>query len=266
MMTVATSIAPRSIEKQAAATRSWSALGMEVVSLNSDEEIEILRPQFPDVRFVAVRENALKLLGRPYVFLNDFLSYCVENKIARFGIVNSDIILRATEKELDLIQSAAPDSMLYGCRLDVNEQGVESKYELGFDYFFFSHEVAARIDRSIFALGAPWWDYYFPLAAVMNGVRVKRINDPIGIHVMHPSRYTRDEYVVLGLATMAYFYTALRNKKGVDAVVQAAQRCLAFRRVDLTELERTPDREQLFVSVVRPGAFALREFLGFVTG
>jgi hypothetical protein len=265
MLTVATSIAPRSIEKQAAATTSWRALGMDVVSLNSKEEIQILRPQFPDVRFVEVRENALKLLGRPYVFINDFLSHCVENKIERFGIVNSDIILRATEKELEEIYSAAPDSMLYGCRLDVNEQGAEAKYELGFDYFFFSHEVAARIDRSIFALGAPWWDYFFPLAAVMNGVKVKRIKDPIGIHVMHPYRYTRDEYVMLGLATMAYFYTALRNKKGVDHAVQSALRCLAFRQIDLTEFERTSDREQLFVRVVRPGAFALREFLGSVT-
>jgi hypothetical protein len=266
MLTVATSIAPRSIEKQAAAANSWKTLGMEVVSLNSEDEIQILRPHFPDVRFVAVRENALKLLGRPYVFINDFLSFCIENRIARFGIVNSDIILRATEQELEEIQSAAPDSMLYGCRLDVDEQATETVYELGFDYFFFSHEVAARIDRSIFALGAPWWDYYFPLSAVMNGVKVKRFGKPIGIHHMHPSRYTRDEYVTLGLATMAYFGTALRNKRGVEREIETALRCLAYRKVDLTEFERTRDREQLFVSVVRPGAFALREFLGFATG
>jgi len=47
LITVATSIAPRNIEKQRVAVMSWVAAGLRIISVNTPEEIELLKTSFP---------------------------------------------------------------------------------------------------------------------------------------------------------------------------------------------------------------------------
>ena len=260
-MIIATSIAPGNIEKQTKAIQSWRESGFEVVSLNTEDEIDTIGNNIPHIEFVTVKTSTLKTLGRPYVFIDDFLAYCIENKIEQFGIVNSDIILQVGGKKLENIKSLCMDSMLYGCRLDVDESGYGRVYEIGFDYFFMSHHVATKIDRSGFALGAPWWDYYLPLSAALNGVKVNRITKPIGIHVWHASRYSKDERVMLGLEFMRYLKTAIVQKTGVDREIRIALDCFSGRGVDLNDIDKIHNQQQLFDKVVCPGAAAIVDIL-----
>ena len=64
MFTVATSIAPKGLELQRKAIASWLRLGFAVISFNNTAEVELLAPQFPEVRFVTVARDGLLYDGQ----------------------------------------------------------------------------------------------------------------------------------------------------------------------------------------------------------
>lgn len=201
VITVATSIAPKGIEKQQRAVASWQALGFHVVSLNTPEEIDELRAQFPQVEFVAVSRHGKQLAGKPYVFLDDVLAHLRDAAGERIcGIVNSDIILRAGPELPAYLWREAEGGLVYGSRVDIRsaEDADGQVYHRGFDFFFFDKAVIDRLPKTNFMLGVPWWDYWMPIGFQLAGVGIKRLDSRIAFHVWHTTNYSTEVLIKFG--------------------------------------------------------------------
>jgi ADP-heptose:LPS heptosyltransferase len=188
---VATSIAPVNIEEQKITINSWINKGFELLSFNTDEELTILEKEFPLVTFVRLENSGKEKYGKPYPLLRDIFDYLFKNNksdIDIFGIVNSDIFLKKDIK--DFILNNVNNSLLFGCRSDVNDFTGEvnsAYYKCGFDYFFFNRELLEIFHRSDINLhmGLQWWDYILPILASNKGKELKRIVSPVALHKRH---------------------------------------------------------------------------------
>lgn len=195
VITVATSIAPKGIDKQQRAIQSWRVLGFRIASLNTAAEIAELAPQFPGVEFIQVSRDGRSLAGKPYVFLDDVLDYLRQDSGSDIvGIVNSDIILRADSALTEYLVREAEGALVYGSRVDIKaaDDTTGALYHRGLDFFFMDREVIERLPRTQFMLGVPWWDYWVPIGFQLNGVRIKRLDSRIAFHVWHPTNYSSE--------------------------------------------------------------------------
>lgn len=200
-ITIATSIAPKCIEKQQRAVASWRTFGFRVVSLNTPGEIAQLQAHFPDVEFVAVERHGKHLAGKPYVYLDDVLAYLhAEAASGVCGIVNSDIILRADAHLPSCLWQEAQQTLVFGSRVDIRsaDDDVGSVYHRGFDFFFLDRTLIPRLPKTNFMLGVPWWDYWVPIGFQQAGVPTKRLDSRIAFHVWHPTNYSTEVLLKFG--------------------------------------------------------------------
>lgn len=205
---IVTSIAPFSIDKQKAAIASWLDAGCRVVSLNAPDELRVLEKEFPNVRFVEAQRDARTRHGKPLIYISDALQVLAEIGGDACGIVNSDIVLKAGNPSefIKFVAEAVVGSFVFGARIDVgslsNLNGKE--YERGFDYFFFDRKIINCYKHASFCFGAPWWDYWFPLIAFLQGVPVKRLVSPVAFHVIHGDRWKHEDFEAYGLEMLEY--------------------------------------------------------------
>ncbi len=191
-ITVATSIAPRDIELQRGAIASWRKLGLSVISVNSQQEIELIQESFPEVGFAKAHRNALAVARKPYVYFDDILKVLESTGAPLCGIVNSDIYLRAEEGLLRFISQEADDGFLFGSRIDIASLGSLSGevFYAGFDYFLFNRKVISTYIQTDFSLGVPWWDYWAALVPMIKGYPVKQLITPFAFHIKHSTRWS----------------------------------------------------------------------------
>lgn len=199
-ITVATSIAPKHIEKQIIAVDSWLILGLQVISVNHPTEIIELSPLFPNVLFIPAAKVATRLTGKPLVFLDDLLSALHASGAGICGIINSDIVLRSFQELPAFLQNHCIGSFVYGPRLDVEnlhkpEGGL---YQCGRDYFFFERSFIGQIPASDFSIGSPWWDIWLPLVAVHVGKQLIQPLDWIALHTHHPVSWDQEVFWTMG--------------------------------------------------------------------
>ena len=191
---IATSIAPNErIEVQKQAISSWLYIGMEVISLNTLEEIEELQPIFKDIKFVPQLRTGQTLFGRPYIFISDILNYFRQNNYHICGIINSDISLVADPGLSAFLCEQAQNSLVYGPRFQVKSFSDKNGTidPLGFDYFIFDRHLVSDWHESYFCLGLPSWDHWFPLVSILTGRPVKKIISQIAFHAYHDVRENR---------------------------------------------------------------------------
>lgn len=200
-ITIATSISPGNIEAQQKTIATWTELGFRTLSLNIPEEITHLNDFFPKVTFVSVDRHAATLAGKPLVYLDDMLLALQESASSICGIVNSDIYFSTDKEFLQFIAVTAENGFVFGSRHEVasffSEDSVE--YGAGFDYFFFDKKLASLYPQSRFALGAPWWDYWFPLVPILKGAAVKLLVSPVAYHVKHDTNWSKTLYEEMSL-------------------------------------------------------------------
>ncbi|SFL68826.1 glycosyltransferase [Pelosinus propionicus] len=206
-ITIATSLAPgKDISTQKKAIESWMHSGFNVVSINSQAEINTIQPYFPNIEFVAAKRDARETYGKPYIYIDDILAYFAarENRIC--GIVNSDI--HFFKKDLPAFMNIeATDSLVFGPRLDVESFDKISNgiFYKGFDYFFFDRSFIQQYPPAKFCIGLPWWDYWMPLIPLLAKLSVKKVTTPICYHIIHPSNYSIASWKSLALEMMKHF-------------------------------------------------------------
>lgn len=190
---IATSLMPKRIPVQQAAIRSWRALGFEVVSVNGTGELDALRALFPDVRFVAARRTAETICGRPLVPLEEILHALDLSGASVCGIVNSDIVLQANRDAVIDLQTETRDTLLFGNRVNVADLDVPNGflYRDGYDYFLFGRDMLGTFGGSEMVVGAPWWDYWMPMAAIIAGVKIHIPKGITALHQIHDIGYSK---------------------------------------------------------------------------
>ena len=200
-ITIATSIAAtKDIAIQKRCIDSWILAGFKVVAVNTQEEMNMIKHYFPSVEFVIAKRDARAQFGKPYIYMDDILSYFTAQSNKICGIVNSDIYFG--QKNLPLFMSQqALNSLVFGSRVDVTsfENTSNGKFYNGFDYFFFDKDFLKLYPPSNFCIGLPWWDYWMPLIAILSHKPVKKVTSPICYHMIHPTNYSMAIYNSLAL-------------------------------------------------------------------
>jgi hypothetical protein len=189
---IATSIAPNDrIAVQQQAVGSWLASGFEVVSYNALEEIERLRPSFPQLSFEPMLRNAKLMTGKPVVFISDILHALRKSGRPVCGLVNSDVFFAHGGPLLAAIAAGAATGLVYGPRFEVpsftqGDGGMLDPY--GSDFFFFGRTVIDAFGESRLCLGMPYWDHWLPLSALLRSVPTIKLISPAVRHIPHPTQ------------------------------------------------------------------------------
>ena len=191
---IGTSIAPNErVGIQREAITSWLNAGFLVQSFNAPDEIDRLTDGFDGVEFVSMERSGQGISGRRVIYISDMLFQLRAGGSPVCGIINSDILLTASNNFRRFVGTQADGSLLYGSRLDVaswdDRNGRLDPY--GFDYFFFDRDLIPKFGETQFCLGMPFWDHWLPLASLLSGQSVRKLVSPIARHITHPT--SRDD-------------------------------------------------------------------------
>lgn len=203
---------------QQQAVGSWLKAGFAVCSVNSPEEISLLQPLFPQVSFVPARRTGQEHFGRPLIYIDDLLAVLKETRAPIVGLINSDIHLDLTAGHRARLPQLTRNAVLCISRMGVEtlEEKTGDLFVGGMDAFLFSRERIGQIPPSIFCLGSPWWDYYFPIVCILNEIPLVRFQETVAYHQKHPLNWDRTMWYRMG----RYFYERLldlcAHKKGYN--------------------------------------------------
>ncbi|MED4227138.1 hypothetical protein [Neobacillus cucumis] len=205
---VVTSIVPNRIEVQRNAIRTWLESGFDVVSVNTKEEVEKLKPHFPEIKFHIADRSAKGKYGKPYIYIYDLMKVLESSDYTVVGIINSDIHFKNAKPDLvNVIYEQALDSLVYGHRIDVNH--INDSYgnmSNGVDYFFFNKNLIQIFEDDGLCMGQPAWDWWMVCLLAAKHQKTKRILNPIGYHVIHPQQWdeSHNEYLINSIVIEKY--------------------------------------------------------------
>ena len=238
-MILATSLVPgRDEALQRTNVESWQTLGFEVLSINGANEAQALEGRYPGVRIVVAQKTAERVARKPVPHIHDLLNAlrtrCDEQDTARdqciVGIINADIYLRPVANLTETIHAQTPGALVLGPRVDVNDASAfktyrptgSEAYSVGYDYFLMSGDLLDDFAESPFAMGMPFWDYWLPLVALLQGRPLKSLNAPIALHVQHDAQWDDAIYLFFH-SLVAYVIELCRKTVGKDQSAAARQ-------------------------------------------
>ena len=195
-MIAITSISPTHIHAdiQSKAIQSWMDLGMEVISVNSPKEIEILETQYKKVRFIPTIRTLEKTYGKPYVQISAIIDICKTLRSKYYCIINSDIELRSDKDTIERIKVRMADNIILANRINHNGDYIGAKYLLGIDVFFIHQRFLDSFPQSMHGLGMTFVDYFIPYSATKSGIQCVFIEQDFAYHKDHPAQYSSDNW------------------------------------------------------------------------
>lgn len=196
---IGTSIAPYELEKQKECIATWISSGFEVISFNSQAEIEIIAPEFKtlDVRFCEIKRSAYELCGKELPFIQDILDAISKETECICGYCNSDIFFyNVTPKIYEYIYEQAQSSVLIVHRNEVNEYadiGI-GKFNINFDGIdcFFADKSVIDNLYGLWAYVQMVWDTFLLVMCKRKNVLVKTLLNPIAFHKRHAVRWNSE--------------------------------------------------------------------------
>ena len=205
---VATSIAPKRIQLQRMAIDTWLKAGFKVVSLNIQEEVEMLKQDFPDIEFHIVKRSAKEEYGKPYIYIDDFMRFLSNTDYKVCGIINSDIHFKGIKDDfINRIYEEALGSLVYGHRVDVhNINDSNGTVSNGVDYFFFDKNLIKIYKDNGLCMGQPAWDWWMVCVAAAAKKQTKRILNQIAYHEIHPQEWyeSLNQYLIESIVFEMY--------------------------------------------------------------
>ena len=241
---VATSIVPgRDHALHRATIESWRTAGFEVISVNGAAEAAKLRTEYPGLTVVTVPATAERFAHKPVPYIHDLLkalrSACAAHNVplaqCTVGIANADIYFRDVPRLAETMRAEAKGALILGPRVDVDAStsftafrpsGNEA-YSVGYDYFFMSGDLLGDFADSPFCMGMPFWDYWMPLAALLQGRPLKSLNSPVALHITHETRWDDSIYLFFH-SLVAYVIELCRKTTKRDDSAEARQFDLLF--------------------------------------
>jgi len=178
-----TSLAPHRFDRQTVCLDSWRRFGLEITSVNSQDEIESMRNLYPVSKWVTA-----EFKGTPKI--NSLIDVAASEDIAIL-VINADIEIYGDQNRLlDLV---AKRKNAIGIRHNYETQPGESKQEpWGLDAFLVYPEQLANISRVDFSIGKPMWDYWIAVELEAMG-ECEWIEEPYFYHRSHPVAWSQEE-------------------------------------------------------------------------
>lgn len=198
------------LRNQRNAICTWLALGIQVLSVNTVEEIYTLKGEFPEIKFIELERTGMKKYGKPVPYIFDMLEVLYENSITDeeiCGIINSDIYLKNIE-DTRIIENLflENENRLVGLhRYDIEKsEDLDGQYYFsGIDVFFLKRKYLKSFCDEGFALGRPEWDHWMVYTAEKNDLIYTEIKNALAFHVKHKQRWKPSESNALGTTVQA---------------------------------------------------------------
>ena len=226
-MCLATSLVPgRDESLQQINVRSWRDAGFTVLSVNGATEADALKTAFPDVEIIVAEKTAEQIAGKPVPFIHDLLNalkqWCANQGAAPgqclVGIINADIFLRASPQLNLTLRNNIANTFILGPRVDVEDASMFKSFaptggetfSVGYDYFLMPGDFLDDFEESPFAMGMPFWDFWFPLVALLNGRSLRSLNAPVALHVQHETEW--DDTIYLFFHSLVAYVIELCRK------------------------------------------------------
>lgn len=176
-------------ETQPATLDSWRLAGLAIVAVNTQAEIEALRPLYPQVSRWVESADQCPAYSFPTQRINALCSAVTDSP---FLLINSDIQLRGDQQRLfDIL-----DSGKVGVGIRHNYVGHWRSAERegwGIDAFLMTPAQAATLPQLPFAIGRPMWDYWLPYHFDHIGQPMEWIGEPYFYHAAHPVHWDRSD-------------------------------------------------------------------------
>lgn len=176
---------PRNIK----ALESWKRAGLKVISVNSTGEAERIGTGVVDE--FAICDDLPSEFEKKTQYIHNMLHLASE-----FGksvlLINSDIEILGSN---EILRELEPDEVVVGIRTNYTGDYQKPALELwGLDVFYMSNEIARNAPKAVYAIGVPFWDYWFPWVLQKERRRLDWIGAPVFWHERHPVAWTQEDW------------------------------------------------------------------------
>ncbi len=220
-----------------ACQRSWIQSGFEPISLNANDEIDEIPEDLKGIKFISVDRTARATTGKPHVYLHDMLDAARRITDGLVAITNADIVLNLSAETQSRIRQIKPGECLIAKRIDLQSPDLKNsgtEYFHGYDFFVFHTGDLNRYTSRDFIFGAPWWDHFFPIHMIMNGIRVRKIREKSVFHLSHTERWNEDLWVQKGLLFLSEILSSPHNARGEEPSFSSADYLERLSRIAAT--------------------------------
>ena len=215
-MNIITSINPFDrLDIQMESLSTWKNKGCKIYSVNSSREIDILKKYSYKGQYIVDEYFLAKeTISNKYVKMEDVMKNIFHNNQNEiWAIVNSDIAIDNLDLS-NILNNVDKTTVIVGTRHDKYINNRYEYFKYGYDVFIFDPNALLNINfsNSIFGLGLPWWDYWFPILLHINGLKFKHIDDIHFIHQYHNTRYDHKVWVDIGESFRTIFAPVFDDK------------------------------------------------------
>jgi hypothetical protein len=210
---------PHHMTRQTLCLDSWKAFGLDVVAVNTTDEIEELRERYPQVdQWIESNQTAVEFEAIGDTKRTQYINTLVDVAV----ILDRPVLIINSDVELYGDKSAIVDRMgerrlVVGIRWNYSgkEYALAEREKWGLDAFVMTPEMVQTLPRLPFAIGRPVWDYWLPKHFIDLGYTMEFIGDPMLYHHRHQLHWSREEWQ-LAASWLCDAYVTYCDYSGVD--------------------------------------------------
>jgi hypothetical protein len=149
---------------------------------------------------IPVSRDASAITGRPHVFLADLLAVASSEAQGQpFVVMNADLLIPPNMLLGAKVAQLRPGELIFSRRIDIDQpaQTNGAPYHWGYDFFAGHADDISRLPDAGMILGAPWWDYFFPLMMFGQHCRLYQ-TEPAVLHLKHTDQWSWAVWDMLG--------------------------------------------------------------------
>lgn len=200
---------PFHLPRQSVCLDTWKAFGLEIVAVNSTEEITQLRSLYPQVDHWHVCEGKTTTFEANNTPRITALTDVAITRDQPILLLNSDIEIHGAQSRL--LDALAPGCLTIGIRHNYQTNWwAGGRERAGLDAFYIEPDFARSLPRLDMGVGKPAWDYWLPLHAIRSGVPTRWIGYGLFFHQSHRVLWSRKDYHA-GCAELRFAYGPKAN-------------------------------------------------------
>lgn len=197
-LTAVTSLNPSPLRKdrQLKCLLSWSKAGIEILVVNTTEELDSM-PWLNGVAEQLASNEVATIYDRPVQKVSSLIRAGMLTG-SQFMLINSDIEINGN---VSILSEAikAQDRLTIGVRYN-HESGTSRetarRETAGLDVFIMTPEIAAKIPNMEFGIGKPAWDYWLPHQVRLNGIKFNWIRRQLFFHESHQLGWSNSDWQI----------------------------------------------------------------------